>query len=293
MTLGPKQLWLAGALCVLPACDDAAGRGKATFTTWGEAYIEDEIPADARGQEGFIDGWTVRYDKFLVVFHAIKVADARGAVAAEMVGSKFVDNTADGRKQLIVFDDLEAQHWDSVSYQIKPADDDTELVSGDAGDLQMMIDNGYSIYVEGSAEQRREDGETVRKTFRWGFDTATQYKRCQQAEASGHALEGIVVTNGGNDVSELTTHGDHFFYDRLMASPDPAVPTSLRFDAMAAADADQDGEVTLEELGGAAIDVRLYDPSGLDAPSLRAFVTSLARTVGHFRGEGECSVSAL
>jgi hypothetical protein len=293
MTIRAKRLWLAGALCAVSACEDAAGAGKASFTTWGEEYIEDEIPADPSGEDGFIDGWSVRFDKFLVVFHEIKVADARGEVAAEMRGSKLVDNTLSGRKQLVVFDDVEAKHWDSVSYQIKPADADTELVAGEPEDLRMMIDNGYSIYVAGSAEKRERDGNTISKTFRWGFTTATQYNGCQQAEESGQALEGIVVTNGGHDSSELTTHGDHFFYDRLMASPDPEVPTSLRFEEKAAADADGDGEITLEELDASPIDVRLYDPSGLDARTLAAFVTSLARTVGHFRGEGECSISAL
>lgn len=86
---------------------------------------------------------------------------------------------------------------------------------------------------------------------------------------------------------------DHLFYDRLQSSPDPSVVTSLRFDALAAADANADGEVTLEELNATPIDVRLYDPSGLGAATYGAFVTQLARTVGHFRGEGECTVSRL
>jgi hypothetical protein len=71
------------------------------------------------------------------------------------------------------------------------------------------------------------------------------------------------------------------------------VKTSLRFEEKAAADQDGDGEITLAELDAQPIDVRRYDPSGLDAPSLGAFMTSLSRTVGHFRGEGECQVSAL
>lgn len=82
-------------------------------------------------------------------------------------------------------------------------------------------------------------------------------------------------------------------HDRLQASPNPAVATSLRFDALAAADANADGEVTLDELTAAPLDVRLYDPSGLGAVNFGAFVTALARTVGHFRGEGECTVSGL
>jgi hypothetical protein len=69
--------------------------------------------------------------------------------------------------------------------------------------------------------------------------------------------------------------------------------TSLRFDALAAADADVDGAVTLAELEAKPLDVRLYNPSGLGAVNFGAFVTSLARTVGHFRGEGECTVRGL
>lgn len=293
MRISTTATWLAAALCALAACDEAAGDGEAVFTTWGEEYIEDEIAADPSGEDGFVDGWRVEFDKFLVVFHAIEIADARGEIAAEMSGSRFVDNAVPGRKELVVFRGVEAKHWDRVSFQIKPADADTERVAGSADDLQMMVDHGYSIYVAGSAEKRDENGDTIRKTFRWGFTTATQYEGCRQAEESGQAVEGIVITNGGRDTSELTTHGDHFFYDRLMASPDPELPTALRFEAMAAADADGDGEITLEELDETPIDVRLYDPSGLDAPSLGAFVTSLTRTVGHFRGEGECSISVL
>jgi hypothetical protein len=150
-----------------------------------------------------------------------------------------------------------------------------------------MLAGGYSIYVAGAATKG-----AVTKTIHWGFTTATQYHDCLQAAESGQPIKGIVVTNGGDDKSELTTHGDHFFYDRLQASEDPALPTSLRFDEKAAADKNGDNEITLDELDAAAIDVTKYDPSGFDTPTLGSFMTALARTVGHFRGEGECSISA-
>jgi len=295
--MNTQKLKLVGAaclaLCLLAACGEDVGTGEAKFTTWGEEYIEATIPADPTGEAGFVDGWTLHYDKFLVVFHAITVADSRGAVAATMPGSKFVDNTRPGRKDLVSFPELDAIHWDRVGYQIKPALPDSEVVAGDVTDRDMMAANGYSVYVAGSASKVGPDGKTVSKTFHWGFKTATQYQGCQQSAESGQPIEGIVVTNGGSDVSELTTHGDHLFYDRLMSSNDPAVKTSLRFDEKAAADKNDDGEITLEELSATRIDVRLYDPSGLDAPTYGAFVTSLARTIGHYRGEGECAVSVL
>ena len=64
------------------------------------------------------------------------------------------------------------------------------------------------------------------------------------------------------------------------------------FDAIAF-DAARFPGLTLAELEATPLDVRLYDPSGLGAVNHGAFITSLARTVGHFRGEGECTVRGL
>jgi hypothetical protein len=283
-------LALAGAVC---GCSVDDGRGAAKFTTWGEDYVMDGIPPDATGEEGFIDGWTLTYDKFLVSFHDIVVANDKGETAATHAGSFVVDNKQDGRKDLVTFTDLPARAWNRVSYQIRPALGDSALVSATEADRDLMVANGYSVYVSGSATKPGGEGRAVTKTFRWGFTTATQYKNCQQPAESGQAIQGIVVTSGGTDTSELTTHGDHLYYDRLMASDDPAVKTALRFDEKAAADANGDDEITLEELNATPIDVRRYDPSGLPAPNLGAFMTALARTVGHFRGEGECTIAKI
>ena len=269
------------------------GPGTEKFTTWGEEYIMDRIPPDEKGDNGFIDGWTLKYEKFLVAFHGIAVADDKGETAATMAGSRLVDNTKMGKKDLVTFSNIPSKAWNRVSYQIKPALADSELVAAEAADRDMMVGKGYSIYVSGSATKPDASGKTITKTFHWGFSTATQYKECQQPAESGQAIQGVVVTAGGTDISELTTHGDHLYYDRLMASDDPAVKTSLRFDEKAAADANDDGEITLEELNATPIDVRKYDPSGLPAPNLGAFMTALARTIGHFRGEGECTISAI
>ncbi|MFT3837911.1 MAG: hypothetical protein QM723_13045 [Myxococcaceae bacterium] len=274
---------------MLAAC--GPGKGTEKFTTWGEEYIETGIPADPMGQSGFLDGWTLHYDKFLVHFAAITVADDKGKTAAKLDGSRLVDNTKAGRKDLISFPDLDAVAWNQVSYQIRPATSSAELVSSTSDDRDLMVNGGFSVYVAGSAQKSDGSGGMITKTFHWGFITATQYKDCLQPAESGTPIEGVVVTNGGTDVSELTTHGDHLYYDRLKASPNPAVQTSLRFDEKAAADTNNDGEITLAELDATHIDVTKYDPSGFDAPTLGAFMRDLARTVGHFRGEGECTIS--
>jgi hypothetical protein len=114
-------------------------------------------------------------------------------------------------------------------------------------------------------------------TFDWSFTTTTTYA-CEP--------EDLTIAAGGADSSQLTVHGDHLFYDGL-ANDDAEV----RGEAIRAADADADGEVTLAEL--AAIDV-----AGLgyqvgpyaEVTDLAAFVTFLTRTIGHIDGEGHCQV---
>ncbi len=266
----------------------SGGEGTLSFTTWGEQYIEDEIPPDSADVVGFIDGWTVKYDAFLVNFQNIVVADARGETAATQQGTKLFDNTAVGVKPIIEFPDVPAKAWDRVSYEIAPVTADTELGGGATEeDKAILLAGGYSLYVSGTATKA-----DVVKNFAWGFAIGTRYNECH-SEQDGRDEAGVIVTNNASLDAQLTTHGDHLFYDRLQASPDPAIATSLRFDALASADANDDGEVTLEELDAKPLDVRLYDPSGLGAATHGAFVTSLARTVGHFRGEGECTISGL
>lgn len=284
----PLVLGLASSACSGSDPTGSGGEGTVSFTTWGEEYIEQEIPPDPGDHSGFIDGWTVSYEKFLVNFQNIKVADASGKIAAAMAGPWLVDNKVEGVKSLIDFERVAAKAWDRVSYEIAPATDDTELMRGaTAADKQLMLDGGFSIYVAAVATK----GE-LEKHYAWGFAIGTRYNECH-SEQDGRDEAGVVVTNNSTVEVQLTTHGDHLYYDRLQASPDPAVNTSLRFDAIAAADKDDDGEVTLEELAATPLDVRLYDPSGFEAATQGAFVTSLARTIGHFRGEGECNISKL
>lgn len=287
----PRRLAVAALLALAGCTSDPtadAGTGDAKVTTWGEEYIEQGIPADPSGEAGLVDGWSVRYDKFLVAYRAFTIADEGAAVAA-LDAPRLVDNVKPGRKLLATFTGLEAKAYERVGYEIAPATGGAALVGATAGDLAFMVDRGYALYVEGAATKPVAGGAPITKTFRWGFASATRYVDCH-AEQDGKDTLGLVITRGGVDTTELTTHGDHFFYDRLQSSPDPAIRTSLRFEAMAAADADGDGEVTLDELDAALIDVTAYDPSGFAAPTLGAFVRSLARTVGHYRGEGECTV---
>lgn len=285
------------------ACNDdpasSGGQGTETVTTYGEDYIEDKIPADPTGQDGLLGGWEVKYNKFLVNIHEVTFKDAEGNVGYRQAKPIFFDNTKRGASgdKIIESFSLDAKAWPDVSYQIKPAVADESIGEGaDPADHKMMVDKGWSVYVDAVATQTLADGTKRTKSFTWGFTSATQYSRCQQAEDAKNTF-GVVVTNGGTDTTQLTTHGDHLYYDRLQASSDPAQPTLLRFDEKAEADdapnGNADGDVTIQELCKLQFDPTTYNASGFNVQSVGDFVISLSRTIGHFRGEGECEVTPI
>lgn len=266
----------------IAGCGDAdEGTGNVSFSTWGEEYIEQEIPsADIE------DAWTIRYGKFLVNLGHIVLADEGGKVA-QMPGTKLFDHTKAGTKPVMTFNGLPARALTHVSYEIVPATSDAESVDVSDADKTFMVSSGYSVYVEATATKGR-----LSKKYEWGFTTATLYDRCKGA-LGGKETDGVVVTNGGTDQPELTIHGDHFYYDDLQAKE-----AKVRFDNIANADADNDNVITMEELSRvklAAIPAE-NGPYGTGSAAgindLGAFVTALSRTVGHFRGEGECFASA-
>ncbi|NTX10677.1 hypothetical protein HUA74_35685 [Myxococcus sp. CA051A] len=275
--------WMLGLSCLgLVACSD--GTGNVTFTTYGEDYIEKEIPAAVGEEAGFVDGWTVRFSKFVVVLSEVKVK-TQDDVAAQQTQARVFDVHKPGPVVVESFKDLDAREWDDISYAIAPV---ASAVAGnaDAQDVERMKTEGLSLLVVGTATKGG-----VTKQFDWGFKTNTLYERCESPELGA----GVTVPKDGEETVQLTIHGDHLFFDDLQ-SPD----AKMRFDAMAAADrlgiAGPDGVVTLEEL--ATVDLtelpaEQYGTGGAgNVRNLRDFVTALVRTAGHFRGEGECSPKA-
>ncbi|WP_437996266.1 hypothetical protein WMF26_34840 [Sorangium sp. So ce185] len=271
---------LSLAAAALAGCGDdgASGTGSVAFSTWGEEYIEQEIPA-----ADLEDGWSIRYEKFLFVLRNVTVADREGNVGARMEGSILFDHTKPGVKPVVTFEGLEPRPWERVSYEIGPADADTALDGATEDDKALMLAAGASVHIEATA--RKGDGGEE-KRLDWTFSLATRYADCK-GDKAGKETEGVLVTNGGTDTVELTIHGDHFFYDDLQSAS-----AARRFAPIAAADADADGAVTLEELAAVRLVAIEEGPYGTgsagDIDDLGAFVAALSRTLGHFRGEGEC-----
>lgn len=113
----------------------------------------------------------------------------------------------------------------------------------------------------------------VTKTFEWTFGDATHYTDCDTT---------VEVKDGEESIFEITIHADHLFGDSLV-SHEP----ELLFGPLADADADEDGEITQEELEAA--DIGAYDPgSEGGVENLWQFLSAQAQTLGHVDGEGHC-----
>lgn len=264
---------------VLGACGGTE-TGTVQVTTYGESYIEDQIPAASGGGEGFADGYTVKFSKFLLALGGLSIGDRDGVIGAELKTQKIYDLHAKG-PHAVHSATVAAKRWDRVGISISKA---VGAVAGNAAaaDVSLMNDKGYAVYVAGEAEK---GGKKV--SFAWGFTTETGYRECREQTVG----DGVAVPTGGTATIQFTIHGDHLFYDDLQ-STDP----SLRFEAIAAADADGNGEVTLDEL--ARVDLTKL-PSGQygtggdgSVTHLGGFVTALTRTLVHYQGEGHCHSGA-
>ncbi|PIE17644.1 MAG: hypothetical protein CSA65_08275 [Proteobacteria bacterium] len=265
---------LSSCTLVCSACSESAeeGLGTLTLTTWGEDYIEKQIPASE--VEG---GASITFSRFLVALSELKVADSSGVIGGEVKEQRVFDLVPAGPHELAVFTDIGAKRWDALSVRCAPA---SGAVAGNASvdDVQLMNQRGLSVYVEG--QLRPKTGSPL--SFAWGFDVATHYERCEDADGK----LGVVVPTGGSATAQLTIHGDHVFYDSLQGD------AKLRVEALIAADTDANGDISMEEL--AAVDLTTlpidqYDTAGDGSvATLADFVRALSRTVVHFQGEGHC-----
>lgn len=245
------------------------------FTTWGEEYIEQGIPAAK-----FEDGWNVKFTKFLIVVKDIVVTDDKGTIASAQPGAKAFDLVKKGPVEVYA-GTAPAKAWDVVRYSIAP---DENAVAGniEAADLSLMKSRGASIMLFGSGTKG-----SVTKSFEWTLTHNTLYDHCERAEKGG---KGVVVVPAKETEVQLTIHGDHLFYDQLSGD------AKLRFDAIANADSNNDNRVTLDELGIVQVETLpqgQYGTSGVsNVRSLKDFISHSARTIGHFDGEGECTPRA-
>ncbi len=272
-TRNPTRALAALALAALAAptiaCDDdtGAGQGRLAITIYGEEFIEEGIPAGEPGCDGCVeDGWTVTFERFLIVVAAVEIpGEARDDTARVFDLAR----TSGGAGHPVVTLDLPAAQYSALDYTIAPAAAPTAGNASEA-DVAYMRDEGLAVYAQGRAERA---GEV--RTFAWGFAETTRYSACE--------IDARVV-DGGEAAAELTIHADHLLYDDL-DSGEPQVV----FDLIAASDGDGDGEITRAELEARDISAESrYQVGSRSIDDLWAFIAAQTATLGHIDGEGHC-----
>lgn len=243
------------------ACAHEPESADLTLSIYGEAFIEEGIPADV-----FVDGWSVTFGRFLISVGEVEAggepldpADTRYRIYDLVKGGGGLEV---GRAT----PDLAALH--DLSFVIGPSDGAVgHNVEAEA--VTMMRAMGYSLYVSGVATK---GGASL--SFAWGFTARTAHARCDAG----------APTSGQVD-AEITIHGDHLFHDDL-ASETP----NVAFDLIASADQNGDGSVREDELR--AVDIRAQERYQVgdrtDITDLWSFIAQQATTVGHFNGEAHC-----
>ncbi len=233
-------------------CTLTACGGTATWSA--ETWGEDYIEAGVPA-EAFADGCSATFTQFIVSVGAAELVDADGALVASALSARTTLDLVPVGPHPLGEAEIPAGDYDHARFDISP----------DGANP--------SIDVAGSVTC---GANTV--TFAWTFDTTAVYD-CEPATLS--------LASKGTGVTQFTVHGDHFFYDHLECED-----AEVRGEAILAADANGDGEVTRAELAGVSVPELGYGVGRFsDATDLDTFIEHLTRTLGHVDGEGHCEVS--
>lgn len=263
MSIAKGIVWGVFVFCISCGGDDV-GQGDLTVTLWGEEYIEQGLPSEL-----FADGYAVTYTKFLIALSDVSAAEEGDAPAFTASAQAVWDVTKAG-PVTIGSKTVPAGEYSHTAYRISPSTSTAVSGNADDADLQRMKDEELSVYVAGTATN---GGTTV--SFAWGFNTDTMYDPCHSIGA---------LTADGEATIQITIHGDHLLYDSAI-SEDP----DLRFNDIALADADADGNVTEEELRAYNIaPLPNYVVGSLDIDNMYDFIAHMTSTLGHIDGEGHC-----
>lgn len=307
-----RSLLLAALTITLAAAATACGDDNGATSDVGTAQIfvepEDTIPeglTPGEGEENIHDGWTVSYDKFIVTVGNFRASRSDASETAGDPAVHILDllHAPAGGYVVAELKDISAVRWDRFGYDLPNAKAGAAPVPPTSeADAAFMIDNGYSVYFEGS--MTKPDGQSCapggvdcvgapKITFKWGLAAGTSYGDC----ASPDGIAGFAVPSGGTVAIKPTIHGDHWFFSNVTSG---AEITRRYAQYIADSDLDRDGETTLDELKQvASADVfpaSKYNLSGALGGGIATaydYVLNQARSLGDFQGDGECPTRAI
>ncbi len=307
MTGSRTTPFAAAILTLAVGCtgEDVAGTGSLQVTVTGGVVMEEGYPYEEPGLDPlvFTEGWTLEFDKFLLVLDRIRVREqppddqqAAGPIVRQWRGPAVVDlMRPPSGTELVTLEDLPATRLD-FGFDVVDATSSADNVSASQEDFQTMVDNGWTVWFAGVA--RKPDGAQV--PFSVGFSAPTRLRRCVSGT---DGTRGVAIPTQSTRGSSIYPHSVHLWWDVLVGPGD----AQLRFDPWAAAAGD-DGVVTAEDLAGQdLLDLRnaegeplldpntgqrvTYDDGGLlpdDELHLLGYTVYGFRQSMHFNGLGFC-----
>ncbi|TNE45274.1 MAG: hypothetical protein EP343_27040 [Deltaproteobacteria bacterium] len=221
--------------------EDLVGTSKLTLTLSGGEALRTGFPhKEGSTTHEFVDGWTAKFTKYVVVVGNIRLTDPETkAVVGSWDKSVVADLMATGSdqsigtKDLTTLSDLPARRLD-FGFDVTKATSSTENRSAKAEDLKMMIDKGWSHYAEGEATKNEE---TIQ--FKLGVGLNIRYEECSNGVDNSR---GIALENQKTTLAQLNSHVVHLFWDSFATGDE-----DLRFAPFAAVAGD-DKIVTSDEL---------------------------------------------
>lgn len=258
-----SSLLALALLASTAACSDTASHA---IGIAGSEAVRSDGPALA-------DGWTISFDSVLVVVHhpaLIEQTDDDPAWVRRLgvtVWDLAQPFEGDATSFSIYEAGLRASSYDGFDFRIAPPSAEAgyaaEAGNVDQATLDAVVEADLALRVVGSAS----DG-TQTIAFDWSFSTDT-LRRCAIELELGADAEGETTIELAGERLFATSAGD--------------APT-IGFAAIAAADADGDAAVTLDELGAAPA------PNGSGAADLLTFVVEQSRNLAGVAGASGCEI---
>ena len=235
---------------------------------------------DGISAEAFADDWSVSFDALITSLGELQLSDPQRTdrVWDEVPGPWIVDWV-----DLPEFRPLQTlvgpAGRNDFGFSTLTATDAATVISGADTDIARMIEDGLVHLVRGTAT----DG-TRTITFDWGFSQQIRYTQC---ENGADGTPGVALRADGITRSYVEFHVDHLFWTRLGTED-----AQMRFGAIADADANDDGEVTLDELAQVDVLDAGYETAGIDVPTLDRFIAFSVAQAPHFVNGGLCTARA-
>lgn len=279
------------ALCLgsLAACsDDGGGRGSVRINLRAEDSITGGL-SPGSGVEDTKD-YGVSYAKYIVAVGHLHLARSRGGSERESDAIALVDLMRVGEEgvEIARFEDLPAGQWDTFEFETPEANADADALEVDADDAAEMREHGWTYWIEGTVHRPEAEGGPVDFTIQAAVPT--RFEHCQLDGQPGMAVVADQTATG-----DITIHGDHIWFNTFPTGSEGSVERRAAW--LVAADTDEDGQVSTEDLAqldatevfttelGYSLDGQ---PDGITIDSALDWVRAQLATQGHFRGEGEC-----